>query len=452
MNIIVIGCGKVGRTIIDNLIKEDNDITVIDLNPDVIDSVVNEVDVAGIAGNAANHEILLEAGVKTADLVISVTKSDEFNVLCCLLAKKTGGCQTIARVRNPEYNSELNFIKDELGLAMLINPEMASAYEMSRILRFPSAISVDTFAKGRVELLQLKIPEGSYLEGMKIRDIRPHAKNDVLVCGVERGEEIFIPNGEFVLQSGDVITIVSSPVYVNDFFRKIGVRANQSKSVIIAGGGETSFYLAKILTGSGVDVTIIEHDEKRCNEINEMLSRVKVIHGDATDRVLLDEEGIGSVDAFCALTSFDEENVMLSLYAKKVSPNIKTITKINKIEFDDIIREMDLDTIVYPKEVAAEHVTSFVRAMKNTMGSNVETMYKIIGGKAEALEFTIKEGSPVVDKPLMELEFKSDIIVACITRRGKIIYPRGTDSMQVGDSVVIVTTREGLNDIKDILV
>ncbi|MBE5968651.1 MAG: Trk system potassium transporter TrkA [Lachnospiraceae bacterium] len=452
MNVIVIGCGKVGRTIVNNLVKEDNDITVIDINPDVIDSVVNEVDVAGIAGNAANHEILLEAGVKNADIVISVTKSDEFNVLCCLLAKKTGGCQTIARVRNPEYNNELNFIKDELGLAMLINPEMASAVEISRILRFPSAISVDTFAKGRVELLQLKIPEGSFLDGMKIRDIRPKAKNDVLVCGVERGEEIFIPNGEFVLRTGDSITIVSSPMYVNDFFRKVGVRANQAKSVIIAGGGETGFYLASILTKTGVDVTIIEHDEKRCNEINERLAKVKVIHGDATDRVLLDEEGIGSVDAFCALTSFDEENVMLSLYAKKASPNIKTITKINKIEFDDIIKEMDLDTIVYPKEVAAEHVTSFVRAMKNSMGSNVETMYRVIGGKAEALEFIVKEGSPVVDKPLMELNLKSDIIVACITRKGKIIYPRGTDTMQVGDSVVIVTTREGLDDIKDILV
>ena len=451
MNIIIVGCGKVGRTLVEELSKEENDIMVIDLKQDIVEKVVSEYDVAGIVGNAANHSTLVEAGIEKCDLMIAVTNSDDFNIVCCLFAKKAGGCQTIARVRNPEYNREIKYIREELGLAMVINPEMIAALEISRVLRFPSAIIVETFAKGRIEMLKFRIPEDSVLNNLKVDDMHLKLKTDVLICAVERENEIFIPKGGFELKSKDIITIVASHKYLGDFFSKIGVRTNHAKSIIIAGGGEVAFYLASILSGMGVKVKIIEAKPEKCYDLCDQLDKTKIVNGDATDKNLLLEEGITRVDAFAALTNLDEENVMLSLYAKKVSQRIKTITKINKIEFDDILKEMDLDTLIYPKKVAAEYIVRFVRAMKNTVGSNVETMYRILADKAEALEFIVREESEVTNIPLVELKIKENILVACIIRINDIIYPKGNDEIKVGDSVIIITVNDGVNGIEDII-
>lgn len=450
MKIIIAGCGKVGQALTEKLTKEGNEITVIDLRADIVSEMANQYDAMGIVGNGASHSIQSEAGIEKADLFIAVTGSDELNLLCCLLAKKAGDCQTIARVRNPEYSREINYIKEELGLALVINPEYAAAMEIARVLRFPSAIKIDTFAKGRIELLKFRIQEESILNDMKVMDISSRLHCDILVCAVERGEEVFIPRGSFILREKDVVSIIAAPKNASEFFKKIGVVTNQVKDTMIAGGGSIAYYLADILSQMGIKVKIIDKNLERCERLCELLPKADIVHGDASDQNILLEEGMKTAASFVALTNMDEENILLSMLAKKKS-KAKVITKINRIAFDEVIDGLDLDTILYPKNVTAEYIIRFVRAMKNSIGSNVETLYRIIENKAEALEFIIREQSDVVGIPLEKLKIKKDILVAGIYRNRKVIIPRGYDEMQVGDSVIIVTTKTGLNDINDII-
>lgn len=450
MKIIIVGCGKVGQALAQQLNKEENDITVIDTRHHVVQNVASQNDVMGIVGNGANHLTQIEAGIKKADLLIAVTGSDELNLLCCLIAKKAGNCQTIARVRNPEYNSEMNFIKEELGLAMVINPEAAAAMEIARVLRFPSAIKIDTFAKGRIELLKFRIGEKSVLHNLSVLEISSRLHCDILVCAVEREDDVFIPKGNFVLKSKDVVTIIASPKNASQFFKKIGIETHQVKDTMIAGGGDIAYYLAQILLQMGIGVKIIERKKERCERLSELLPKAVIIHGDAADQSILMEEGLAEAEAFAALTDMDEENILLSLFAKSRS-KAKLVTKINRIAFDEVINSLDLDTTIYPKNMTAEYIIQFVRAMKNSIGSNVETMYRIIENKAEALEFVIRENSPLVEQPLEQLKLKDSVLIACILRGTKIITPRGRDMMLVGDRVVVVTTETGLKDITDIL-
>ncbi len=450
MQIIIVGCGNVGATLTEQLSKEGHNITVIDMDGNTVERVANQHDVMGIVGNGASLSVQNEAGIEEADLMIAVTTSDELNLLCCLIAKKAGDCKTIARVRNPVYNKEIAFIKGELGLSMVINPEYAAACEISRLLKFPSAIKVDIFAKGRIELLKCKLGEGSVLHGRPLTYISGGLGCEVLICAVERGEEVFIPDGSFELREKDIITVVASSRNANEFFRKIGMTMNRIKNCIIVGGGETTYYLAKQLLPMGIGIKIIEQDKERCNELSELLPQAMIIHGDGTDRNLLDEEGLPRIHAFVSWTSLDEENIMLSLYAKSVS-KAKTITKVHRISYDEIIDSLDLGSVLYPKNITAEYILQYVRAMQNSIGSNVETLYRLIENKVEALEFRVNEQSELVGVPLKELRLKDNLLIACINRKGIIITPGGQDSIMLGDTVVVVTTNQGFHDLKDIL-
>lgn len=450
MKIIIVGCGKVGRTLAEELNKEDNEVTVIDRKYAEVEEISDKFDVMGVVGNGASYNTQMEAGIKEADILIAVTNSDELNLLCCLIAKRAGNCQTIARVRNPEYGGEISFVKEALGLAMTINPEYAAAQEIARVLRFPSAIRIDTFAKGRVEMLKFRINAKTSVNGMLVMDIAPKLGADVLVCAVQRGNEVFIPKGDFCLMEKDVVSIVAEPKKASEFFKKIGVETHQVKDTMIVGGGDTAYYLAKLLSHMGIDVKLIEKSMKRCDTLSELLPRAQIIHGDGSEQRILIEEGVGQAEAFVALTNIDEENVILSLFARSQTDG-KIATKINRMDFDQVIKELDLDTTVYPKRITSQYILQFVRAMKNSIGCNVETMYRILDDKAEALEFIVKENSALLGVPLEELQIEENTIVACIIRGKKIIIPRGKDEMQVGDSVVVVTTKLGLKDILDVI-
>lgn len=449
MNIIIIGCGKVGITLAELLSAEHHDIVLVDESNQKLQSIPEALDALRVLGNGASINTLMEAGVDAADILIAVTGSDELNLLCCLIAKKAGKCHTIARVRNPIYNKEIEFIKEKLGISMIINPELTAASEISRLLRFPSAIKIDTFAKGRVELLKFRIRPEFKLNEMPIHQFGK-VHNNVLICAVERGNEITIPDGNFVLKDNDVLSIVSSPKNAADFFRSIGLKTNQVRNTLIVGGGKIAYYTAKFLQEMKIDVRIVEISQTRCDELSELLPNATIIHGDGTDKQLLLEEGLAEAESFLTLTSLDEENILLSLYAQANS-KAKLVTKVNKIAFTDIINNLDIGSVIYPKYLTADYILQYVRAMQNSIGSNVETLYQILDNRAEALEFAIREKSAVTDIPLSELTLKKNLLIGCINRHGKIRIPRGQDSIQVGDTVIIVTTQKGLHDIQDIL-
>ena len=450
MNIIIVGCGKVGQEITARLNEKGNNVTVIDIDEKKANDTTEKYDVMAVIGNGATHAVQQEAGIKSADLLIAVTGSDELNLLCCLIAKKAGNCQTIARVRSPEYSAEAPYLKEELGLAMVINPEAAAAAEIARLLRFPSAMKIDTFAKGRIELLKFRIPEDSILKNCTVKEISTKLHCDVLVCTVERGDNVYIANGDFVFDDKDVISIIATPRNANTFFKKIKYKTNQVRNTIIAGGGGTTHYLCEILLKSGIDVKIIERDEKRCVELNQAFPKADIVHGDASDEQLLMSEGLEYAASFVSMTNMDEENILLSLFAAN-RINGKVITKINRIEFDSVIKKLELDSIINPKSITAENIVRYVRAMKNTIGSNVQTLYSVIKDKVEAAEFVVKEPSRLLNTPIMELKFKDNLLIASITRDGKAIIPRGHDKIQIGDSVVVVSKHLGFRDITDIL-
>lgn len=451
MKIIIVGCGKVGTTLAEQLNRENHDITLIDTNEEAIQNISDSADVMGVTGNGAVYQVQMEAGIQDADLLIATTNSDELNMLCCLIAKKAGNCHTIARIRNPEYSSEIRYIREELNLSLAINPELAAAREIARLLRFPSAIKIEPFAKGRIELLKFLIPEHSLLNDMRVMDVVNRLKSNVLICVVERGNDVVIPDGNFVMKKGDKISFIASHQGSADFFKKAGVDNNIVKSAMFVGGGKLTHYLCRLLEDTKIKIKIIERDEERCRQLSELLPKSMIIHGDGTDEQLLLEEGIRQTEAFASLTGFDEENIMLSLYASSQS-KAKLITKVNKIAFENVINSLNLGSLIQPKMLTAEIILQYVRAMQNSMGSsNIETLYKIAADKAEALEFRVKEGSPVLGIPLEKLKLIDNLLVACINRGGTIITPRGKDTVEAGDTVIVVTTHTGLNDLTDIL-
>ena len=450
MNIIIVGCGKVGRTLAGQLNEDGNNVTVVDVSAEKVKSVATRLDLLGVVGNGATHAVQEQAGIDSADLMIAVTGSDELNLLCCMVAKKAGNCQTIARIKSPEYNSETPFLKDELGLAMVINPEEAAAAEIARVLRFPAALQIETFAKGKVELIKCRVPESSRLVGMAVKEVVTKLHCDVLVCTVERGNDVYIAKGDFVFEEKDVISIVASPENAQEFFKKIGFKTHAVKNALIAGGGDIAHYLCDILAKDGISLRIIEKKTQKCEELSLSLPNVSVICGDATEEELLVEEGLERADAFVALTNLDEENILLSLLAK--SRNVaKLITKINRMDFDEVIRRLDLDTNLSPQNVTADIILRYVRAMSNTVGSNVETLYNVIQDKVEASEFIVREESDITNTPLSKVRFRDDVLVASIIRDRRVIIPRGNDMINVGDAVVIVSKILGLQDIRQVL-
>lgn len=450
MQIIIVGCGKVGRTLAEQLQEEESDITLIDVSANVINSLQDDIDAMGIVGNGASINTLMEAGVDKADILIAVTGSDEMNLLCCLIAQKTGHCQTIARVRNPIYGNEIGFIKKRLGVNMIINPELAAAQEISRLLRFPSAIKIDTFSRGRVELLKFKVLPEFGLDGMTISRITETLKCDVLFCAVESRDQVSIPGGNHMIHNGDNVSILASPVNAAAFFKKIGLKTHQVKNAIIVGGGTISYYLAKALLDMNISVKIIEQNTARCETLSDLLPNATIINGDGTNRNLLMEEGLPQTEAFVSLTNLDEENVFLALFAKTIF-NAKLVAKVNRLAFDDVIDNLDIGSVIYPKYITSDTILQYVRAMQNSIGSNVETLYHILDNKAEALEFAIRDNSPVVGIPLSELNLRQNLLVGYLNHNGVVKIPRGHDTIQVGDTVIIVTTHKGLRDITDIL-
>ncbi|MBR1875759.1 MAG: Trk system potassium transporter TrkA [Lachnospiraceae bacterium] len=452
MNIIITGCGKIGSALTDTLSKEGHNVSVIEINRETLDNIANSCDVIGVEGNGASVVTQKDAGVEAANLLIATTGSDEVNLLCCLIAKKVNKeISTIARVRNPVYRDEIQYFKEELGLSLVLNPELTAAIEIARLLRFPAAMKVDTLSRGRVEILKHKIKEGSPLADIRVMDVNRKLGTDVLICSIERDGEVLIPNGASMLFVDDNISFVASQVDALRFLKSIKEETHQVKDTIIAGGGKISFYLAQQLLRLGIATKIIEKDKERCEYLDEYLSDATIICGDATNQELMLEEGIEYAESVVSLTNIDEENMLMALYAKKVNENVKCITKVNRQAFDALTKDIDFGTVIHTKTIVADHVSSFIRAMQNTLGSNVETMVHIIDEKAVALEFLVTGQSEVTNKPLFELNLKENLLIAVIRRGNVIRFPKGQDEIIPGDSVIVVTTHEDINNITDIL-
>lgn len=450
MNIIIIGCGSVGRTLAEKLNADGNDVTVVDKSAEKVKTITSRCDIMGIVGNGATHTVQREAGIATADLLIAVTNSDELNLLCCIVAKKEGNCHTIARVKNPDYSKDAPYLKEQLGLAMVINPEYAAAEEIARVLRFPAAIKIEPFAKGKVELVKFKLQKDSPLIGLTVKEMATRYPSDLLVCTIERGGEAQIVNGDSRFEEKDVVSIVATPKNASDFFAKIAYKGHSIKNALVVGGGVITHYLCEILERTNIRLRIIEKDLKICEELSAEWEKYDVIHGDSADRELLMEEGIATAGAFVALANLDEENILLSVFAKSAGCQ-KLVTKINRVDYDHVLDQLELDTTICPKNITSDMILRYVRAMKNKVGSNVETMYNIIQGQVEASEFIVKENSPIAGKPLAELTFKKNVLIACITRENQVIIPRGQDVIKAGDAVVIVSKQIGLQDVTDVL-
>lgn len=451
MKIVVIGDGKVGRSIIENTVLEGHVVTAIDTNPKNIEDLVNSYDIMGICGNGVNYQVQKSAGVDKADLVVAATVSDEVNILACLVAKKLGAEATIARVRNFEYSNQTNIFQSDLGITMAFNPESAAADEIVKILNFPEAIRVDSFNNGRFNLVELSISSNSDLVGKSLIEIKNQYQLDLLVCAVLRDGEVYIPNGSFTLKAKDKIYVTSSTKAVlRTFLNKTGIIESKLKDVLIIGGGKISAYLGAALVKNKYNVKIIEKDYEKCKALSSLLDQVEIIHGDGSDQNLLMEEGLEQSDAIVCLTGSDEENIVISMFASLKNVK-KIITKVNRAPLAKLMDSVTEASIISPKEIVASKVVSYVRAYNNSRGSNVITLYKLVDGKVEALEFKAKEHKKLTNIPLKNLKLKKNILIAGIVRNGEAIIPNGNDYIAVDDNVIVVSTNPYLDDLMDIL-
>ena len=447
LKIVIVGCGKVGANLVDQLSKEGHDITVIDKKAEKIQDITNIYDVMGLVGNGASYSTQMEACIEETDLIIAVTDSDELNLLCCTVAKRVGKCAAIARVRTPDYSEETGYLREQLGLALIINPELEAAREVARILYLPTALEVNSFAHGQAELVKFKVPEGNLLNGLSLAYLGKNITNDILICAVERNGEVYMPNGDFVLHSGDVVSFVSERHIARDFLKQIGLATRQVKDTMIIGASKAAYYLAKELL---ISVKIIEKEKENCESLSVKLPKAIIINGDGTDPDILKEEGIEAVQSFIPLTGIDEENIMLTLYAKQVS-RAKVVTKINRVNYKQVINNLDLGSLVYPKYITSEAIIAYVRAKKNSMGSNIETLYHMFDSRVEAIEFIVEENSKVSGVPIKDLKLKKDVLISFINHNGHIIIPTGNDEIEDGDTVMIVTKNTGFTGIDDIV-
>ena len=449
MKIIIVGIGKIGRIVTEYLVNEGHDIVVVDTDPTVVREAVDAYDVRGVVGNGANYDIQVQAEAEHTNVLIAATESDELNLLCCLVARKNGVKRTIARVRNPEYGKQIDFMYNDLGLDMIINPEQEAAAEIAKILQFPTALNIDTFAQGRAEIVEIKVPEDSPLVGKSLSELGREFAVSFLVCAVVRAGAVHIPSGGFVLQAGDHIHITAAANEIGKFLRKLRMLKQRVRKIMIIGGSRISYYLAKQLAESHLDIKIIEVDHERARELDEQLPEVAVINGDGTNQDLLREEGIDDVDAFLSLTGNDEENIILSLYAKTLNVS-KVITKINHIAYYHILEKLDLGTIISPKAITANQILRFVRSLSDSITSEVKTLYKLVNNQIEAAEFFIPVETDYTGISFRDLPLKKDILIGCIVRDKTVIIPHGEDCFRAGDSVIIVS-KQKLKDLEDIL-
>lgn len=451
MKIVIIGDGKVGYKLAENLSEDNYDVVLIDNDEEKLKEAINNLDINCFAGDGVSVEVQAEAGVPDADLVIACASTDELNMLSCLIAKRLGAKHTIARVRNPIYYHQIDILKEDLRLSMVINPEFAVANEIARNLILPAASKVETFVKGRIELVEFPVREGNPIIGNKLADIYSKFQIKILIGAIQRGKEVFIPDGEFVIQEGDKLHIVATHKEIAQFFGKIGNRKRRVRNVLICGGGRVGFYLAKKLSGMGMCVKVIEHNHERCEDLCEDLPNATIIHGDATDHDLLLEEGVRDADALVALTGVDEENIIMGLFAKKQGVQ-KIIAKVNEDSRVQMVEGLGIDSIVSAKTATADAIFSYVRARQNSLSStNVESMYRLVDDRVEALEFVVREDTKYTNISLKDLKIKPNNLIACIGRNRQMIIPRGSDSIQVGDTVVVITKSKKVQDITDIL-
>lgn len=451
MKVVVIGNGKIGSSLSSALVSEGHDVTIVDNNEAKLNRSKNTLDVMCIEGNGATSETQLEASVDKSQIVISVTPYDELNILSCLIAKRLGAEKTILRVRMPEYFKQMHLIKEELGLSMVINPELITASEIFRVLTLPAAVKVEVFGKGRLELIEFKVTDKTVIAPVNLHNLYKKVKTKFLVCAVQRDKEVLIPTGDFIIRNNDRLSIAATHKSIEKFFRSSGLMKDKVKSVMIAGGGMIGYYLASQLLAVGMRVKIIEKDEDRSLEIARLLPKAIVICGDGTDQALLLEEGIMSVDAFVALTGIDEENIILSLFAKE-NTNAKVVTKINRDNYINIASQIGIDCIVSPKSLVVSNVISYVRSLDNAADSEIESLYHLVGGEVEAIEFKVKENvENVVGIPLKDMKLKGNILISAIIRKREIIIPDGNTEIELGDSVVIVAKEHRFSKLKDIL-
>ena len=452
MKIVIIGDGKVGYKLAKQLSEDNYDVVLIDNNAGKLKAAINKLDIICITGDGVSAEVQKEADVPHADLVIACASTDELNMLSCLIARRLGARHTIARVRNPIYYQQIDILKEDLRLSMAVNPELTVAGEISRVLIFPEVSKMETFVKGRVELVEFTLSECNSVVGKSLAEIYKAYKIKILVCAVQRDQEVFIPDGDFVLRAGDKLHIAASHNEIEDFFKKIGNRKNKVKKVMICGGGHVGYYLAKQLCTLGMQVKIIEMNLARCETLLELLpDEVTVINGDGTDHELLDEEGLSDTDAFVSLTGMDEENIITALYAKTKGVG-KIVAKVNEDSRAQMVEKLGITSIVSTKSATADAILGYVRARQNSYASaNVETMYRLVEGKVEALEFIVKQETKYTGVPLKDLQTKPNNLIACIGRKRKIIIPHGKDCILPGDSVIVVTKDRKIQDIKDIL-
>lgn len=451
MQIVIIGDGKVGHKLAVQLSEENYDITLIDQNEGKLKEALNEMDIFCITGNGADAEIMKQADVPRADLVIACASTDEMNMLSCLIARRLGAKHTIARVRNPIYYRQIGMLKEDLQLSMAVNPELAASNEILRILLFPEANKVETFMKGRVELVEYALGSDQPLTDLSLAEVYRKFQIKILVCAVKRGKEVYIPDGNFVLREGDRIHIAAGHQDLKTFFKSLGRKNAKVKKVIICGGGHVCFYLAAQLLKVGMQVKIIERNEKRCEELCELLPKATILHGNAADHDLLLEEGIGDADAFVALTGMDEENIIMAFFAKTIGVP-KIIAKVNEDMRAQMIEGLGIDSIVSAKSATADEIMGYVRARNNSYSSaNVETMYHLVQGKVEALEFIIKKECEYTQMSLKDLPIKKNNLIACIGRKRDVIIPNGDDHLEAGDSVIVVTKDHIVSSFRDIL-
>ncbi len=453
MNIIVVGGGKVGSEIIATLCAEGHSVSVIDKDPAVVEALTADYDILGVVGTGVTLSALEQAGVNDSDLLIATTNMDEINVLACVIARRLGVKGTIARVRDPEINSQVWFMRESLGVSMMVNPEHSTAREISRMLRIPSATHVESFAKGRIDMVEIMIPEESPLAGIALKDMHKIINGArVLVCAVQREGEskAIIPGGDFVIHAGDRIHFSADHGQISNFFKQIGVVKNRVRDVIIIGGGRITYYLAQMLIESGMGVKIIEKDPERCDHLAGRLPKASIIQGDGSDQELLMEEGLADTDALINLTDIDEDNIILAMYAK-MHGCPKVILKVNSQNLRQMSISAGLDCCVSPKNLTADLILSYVRALEETAGGVIRSMYKLVGGEVEAIEFWAKENGKTIDVPLSKLRLKKDLLIAGIFRDGKIIFPGGNDSIQAGDVVIVVTSNRFITSLDQIL-
>jgi len=452
MNIVIVGCGKIGTTILSSLLSEGHDIVVIDSNPAVIAECSNIYDSMYVCGSGTDCDTLHEAGVEEAELFVAVTGSDELNMLSCFLAKRMGAKHTIARIRNPEYNDKsLSFMRQHLDLAMSFNPDLLAAQEIYHTLKLPSAIKVEYFSRRNFEMLELRLREDSPLNGMRLMDLRKkYDEAKFLICVVQRGDEVYIPDGNFVLQSGDRIELTAAPQEIQKLLRMMGLLQKQARRIMILGASRMAYYLAKMLLASGSSVTIIEKNHERCQEISELLPQATVICGDGAQQELLLEEGMHTMDAFVSLTGMDEENILISFFASSQGVP-KVIAKVNRDELGFIAEKLGLDSLISSRNISSNVLSRYARALENSLGSNVETLYKLMDGKAEALEFRVQNDFVSLNVPLQEMRLKSGILIAGIIRGRRTIIPVGDDTIQPGDRVIVLAAGMQMNDLSDIL-